>query len=200
MAVGSHSSSGRSRDATLESELVELEREAKRHRAQTGAMYSRLLLARTSGVPEATFTPWLTGGAVPGDADGDLMAVVRTLALWAGQRTEPEPRDWLSLATATRKRQAVGAGRKLVGLLREHMGWVAGIISGIIVTVVGGVTVAVATTPSNARPCPSASVLGPVRLPGGAYQGPVGQLHRLDLPAVDSEDSVREPWPGCHHR
>ena len=84
-------------------------------------------------MPEAKFVPWLTGDAVPGDDDGDLMAVVRTLALWAGQPM-PEPRDRLPLATATRTREAADAERKPGGLLTKSVG----LIGGIITTVIGG--------------------------------------------------------------
>jgi hypothetical protein len=141
VALGSHSSKGRPRDDTLASELARLEGEAKRCRARAGDHYSHLLLAEASGVPEAKFAPWLTGDAVPGDDDGDLMAVISTLALWAGQPMKPEQRDWLPLAAATRKRRPARAGRKFGGFLTRTTAWigtiVAGVIAGIVLIVVG---------------------------------------------------------------
>ena len=132
-------------------------------RARDGDQYTRFLLAEASGVAEAKFVSWLSGDAVSRDDDGDLMAVVRTLALWAGQ-SMPEPRVWLALATATRKDQATGIWRKLGGLLTKKPPAVIAGIGGIGATVIAGV-ILLAVTPlftSSPDPQPTSAAGAPL--------------------------------------
>lgn len=167
MAVGSHGPAGGPRDALLASELAKLEVEARLHRAQAGGQYSRFLLAEVSGVPEATFVRWLSGDAVTGDDNGDLMAVVSTLALWAGQ-SEPERRRWLLLAAATGKRQATGTKLKLSGLLRKPANWISGIVTAVIIAVAGAVATAIVMQMIAPSPAPRpTSALGASSVPFG---------------------------------
>jgi hypothetical protein len=151
VAPGSHSSRGVREDATLASELSKLEREARRERARSDGKYSRSLLAEVSGVPEATFARWMAGDPVPGGDDGDLMAVVSILALWAGQPM-PEPRAWLRLAAATRRRPDASVWRRIGGLLKKPAGRIAAAVGTVITGVATAVVIQLLTTSHNGQP------------------------------------------------
>lgn len=146
--------------------------------------------------------PWLIGDAVPGDDDGDLMAVVSTLALWAKQ-PEPEPRRWLLLAAATRKRQAADTRRKLGGLLKKPAVWISGIITAVIIVVAGAVATAIVVpmiTPGPApQPAPSvpfgyaaARTVGPAsECAGWLFPQPIQKIPYTDL---GQDADVDEKW------
>src|SRR5258708_31452700 len=95
---------------TLAGELRKLEQEAGRRLAAGDETYSRVNLARVSGVPERTLGAWLDGSRVPRDL-GELMGVVQALASWAEQPS-PLRHEWARLRDAAR-----GGGLKVA---RSH--------------------------------------------------------------------------------
>jgi len=180
VALGQHPSKGRLRGSTLTAELADLEGGARLRRARDENPYSRLLLSETSGVPEAKFAPWLAGEAASGDDDDDLMAVVSTLALWAG-KPRPEQGHWLSLAAAAREHRAAGALPKLRALLPRSAAWTASLVSALIVGIVAPIVVIEVTSGPGTQPTSGAGVPAvpfsyPVSRTNGSLGGCAGWL------------------------
>lgn len=182
MTLKSHSVDDTPSD-TLASQLLRLENLARLARIQAGQQYSRAMLTTASGVPEVKFIAWLTGAevpAAPGADEGDLMTVVRVLALWAGQ-PQPQPEYWRALSAADRKR-AAPADEGRMRWLRVPGGWIAGIVAAVIAGVLTPVLLTV-VMPASSSGTPAA---GGGRSPNatGTPKVPFGYtVSRTDGPA-----------------
>jgi hypothetical protein len=107
-------------------ELRKLEDQARHRLVANGYGYSRTVLAAQSGVQEGALRAWFNGDRTPRD-NGQMMAVVTALALWA-QLPPPSQVEWTKLKNAARSQKG-GTRRVRRPLWRRPATWVLGIIA-----------------------------------------------------------------------